>query len=201
MKGILKGISIHYSDLWNWIDIVWLSTTLIAWIYWIVIISDSFRVDYTTNDPLSMDRDDIISAFAHLTYQYRIYIQLCALTSLFLAFKLLKYLSYFRKVNLLYSTIMNSRAYIFSFLFLMAGFVLAFTVFLYALFATKIEELSTMGAWAMNWLLLFSGNDEQMDKLKKVDYYSSAIFFVSYTFIMFIIFGSMFTNMNVYAFR
>ena len=199
--SILERLYTHYQELWNWIDLIWLSSSFIAIIYWIQIITDKFYIDYTTGDPRDFDNHEIIYGFDKLVQLIKVYERLGAVISLFVAIKLLKYLSYFRRVNLLYLTIMVSRKEIFGYLILMAGFVLSFTFLAFALFATQMEALSTLKDCLMYCLIIFSGNMEQYNNIKDKNIRYASLFFVPYTFMMFIIFSSMFTAMNVDAFR
>ena len=121
--------------------------------------------------------------------------------TLFLAFKLLKYLAYFRKVNLLYLTIMSSKHEIRSYFILMAGFIMSFAIFIYTIFAKKVPFLNSFGSCLMYCLLVLAGDLEQFEKIKEINLEYACIFYVPYTFMIILIFSSMFTAMNLFAFK
>ena len=73
MKRVGEGLLAHYGELWNWINLIWLVCALVAIPLWIIIISDKFRVAFTTDDPLDFESYEIIDGVSNIISLYKSY--------------------------------------------------------------------------------------------------------------------------------
>lgn len=71
--GIWKGLLIHYSELWNWIDLIFIITSFISCVIWLEIITDDFLTSYWNDDPKDFESQKIIDGFAEVVRLYKIY--------------------------------------------------------------------------------------------------------------------------------
>ena len=66
-------MAIHYEELWNWIDLIFIVSAFTASVTWLAIITDKFLIDFTNDDPKDFESHEIIDGFAELVRLYKAY--------------------------------------------------------------------------------------------------------------------------------
>lgn len=127
-------------------------------IVWINFISNDFLNDFRDDaeafaDILTQEqfdakyefpytRDEITDGFAELSELYILYRRIVGMNCFFVAVRFIKYLGHFRRINLVYNTILTASSTLLTFIIYLGTTFYAFVWFAYLLLSMKIVEFS-----------------------------------------------------------
>ena len=96
---------------------------------------------------------------------------------------------------------MRARNEIVSYLILVGGILVSFSIFVYALFGKEVVDLYKPGGSFLYCLLILFMDIKQYYKIQHINEAYATLFFVPFTFMMIIVLAPMFTAIIVDAFR
>jgi hypothetical protein len=190
-KIFIRTVKHYFSDIWNILD-----TTSIV----VSFISISLWLSYITNDSIQ-DTEDItlsptlINDMLQVAKTYKSYIKFSSINIMIIFFRVLKYLANLERVSLLIATFSQAKNQILNFFIMLLEVFLAFSLFGYLAFGEIDVGFKDLGLSIRSCLLILLGESGVISSLIDKSIVVTAIFFISFTFLVNFILLNMFIAM------
>ncbi len=213
-EGVLSGVSgamagklrlffwvlyVHFTSLWNVLDMLGIALSFTSFVYWVVFISHQNSYTITTSsfqNPVIIDK---LYTASKLLYTNR---YICAFNLIIISIRILKYLGFvFERVTVLFGALDRAKSNIFYFLILILTVMFSFILFVFIYFGPN-EEIYSSFTRAMTCLFQFMNWwYSSFDDLIDFDIVTGSILFVVFMIVVVFILLNMFVGFLLKSYK